>query len=353
MLIGSNVVGRRIPLTALATATMVGVTVQGLGKFLTPFWLVLGFMVVDVPRRRYRARAQERRVANAHPHAHRPRAARPCVRRVERRPERGGARRARRRRRDRRRARRAGDALARGRAVGARRARRARGARRPPRQGPGDRAERGYDRLPVSPDAVHHVSRETPSTCFPDGRARRRSSQLGRPLRVKLGIDVTAPDIHLGIAHPARSGMRAFQDAGHVGVLIVGRLHDADRRSLGSLGRATRCSIRTRSIERRRRSSSRRSRVLDPRADGDPLQRRMARGARLRGRRSGLTRTMTVAQLLERDDFSKRFAAHEPISVSELLYPLMQAYDSVAVEADVEIGGHRPALQPPRRAERS
>ena len=52
-----------------------------------------------------------------------------------------------------------------------------------------------------------------------------------------------------------------------------------------------------------------------------------------------LTRTMTVAQLLERDDFSKRFAAREPISVSELLYPLMQAYDSVAVEADVEIGG--------------
>ena len=67
---------------------------------------------------------------------------------------------------------------------------------------------------------------------------------------------------------------------------------------------------------------------------------------------SGLTRTLTVAQLLERDDFAKRFAAHEPVSLSELLYPLMQAYDSVAIQADVEIGGHRPALQPPRGANR-
>ena len=65
-----------------------------------------------------------------------------------------------------------------------------------------------------------------------------------------------------------------------------------------------------------------------------------------------LTRTITVARILERDDFANRFAAQAPISVSELLYPLMQAYDSVAVEADVELGGHRPALQPPHRPRR-
>ena len=65
-----------------------------------------------------------------------------------------------------------------------------------------------------------------------------------------------------------------------------------------------------------------------------------------------LARTITVARILERDDFAQRFAAHEPISISELLYPLMQAYDSVAIEADIEIGGTDQLLQPARRPRR-
>ena len=76
MLIGSNVVARRVPLAALASAAMVGVAVQGLGKFIAPFWLAFGFMVADVLRRRDRARAEERHVTDADPRAHRPRASR-------------------------------------------------------------------------------------------------------------------------------------------------------------------------------------------------------------------------------------------------------------------------------------
>ena len=131
--------------------------------------------------------------------------------------------------------------------------------------------------------------------------------------------------------------MRAFQDAGHVGVLIVGdyttRIGDPSGRS------AERPILAPEEIDRNaKRFFDHASRIIDPertevRFNSEWLKELdFADGARL-------TRTMTVAQLLERDDFAKRFAAREPISVSELLYPLMQAYDSVAIEADVELGG--------------
>jgi tyrosyl-tRNA synthetase len=159
---------------------------------------------------------------------------------------------------------------------------------------------------------------------------------LGRPLRVKLGIDVTAPDVTLGNGIPLQR-MAAFQRDGHLGVLIVGdyttRIGDPSGRS------AARPILSDDEIESNaRRFVEQASTIIDPertevRFNGEWLA-RLDFAEILR-----LTRTTTVAQILERDDFAKRQRAREPISVSELLYPLMQAYDSVAVEADVELGG--------------
>ncbi len=158
----------------------------------------------------------------------------------------------------------------------------------------------------------------------------------GRPLRVKLGIDVTSPDIHVGRAIPLQR-MRAFQDAGHVGVLIVGdyttRIGDPSGRS------AERPILSGEEIDRNAKTYvDQAMQILDPgrtevRFNGEWLS-TLSFADVVR-----LTRTLTVAQLLERDDFAKRIAAGHPVSISELLYPLMQAYDSVAVEADVELGG--------------
>jgi tyrosyl-tRNA synthetase len=160
--------------------------------------------------------------------------------------------------------------------------------------------------------------------------------KLGRPLRVKLGIDVTAPDVTLGNGIPLQR-MRAFQDAGHLGVLIVGdyttRIGDPSGR------KAERPIIDPAVIDANaRRYFDSASAIIDPdktelRFNGEWLS-KLDFADVLR-----LTRTTTVARILERDDFNKRFGAKEPISLSELLYPMMQAYDSVAVEADVELGG--------------
>jgi tyrosyl-tRNA synthetase len=160
--------------------------------------------------------------------------------------------------------------------------------------------------------------------------------KLGRPLRVKLGIDVTSPDIHVGRGIPLQR-MRAFQDEGHTGVLIVGdyttRIGDPSGRS------AERPVLGDEEIEANARSYLEQAMViLDPertevRYNGEWLS-KLSYAEVVR-----LARTITVARMLERDDFAKRYAAGEPISISELLYPLMQAYDSVAIESDVELGG--------------
>ena len=170
--------------------------------------------------------------------------------------------------------------------------------------------------------------------CLPEGELERKLA-TGRPLRVKLGIDPTAPDIHLGFT-VVLSKLREFQDLGHTVVLIVG---DYTARVGDPSGR----------------SSSRP--VLDPAqidANAQTFQEQASTvldRQRLEVRFNGewldmptadlfaLMRKATVAQILERDDFAKRFAAGEPISMLELLYPLLQGYDSVAVRADVELGG--------------
>jgi tyrosyl-tRNA synthetase len=160
--------------------------------------------------------------------------------------------------------------------------------------------------------------------------------KLGRPLRVKLGIDVTSPDIHVGRAIPLQR-MRAFQDEGHTGVLIIGdyttRIGDPSGRS------AERPILSDEEIDRNAETYLEQAMVVldrdrtEVRYNGEWLSKLTYAEV------VQLARTITVARLLERDDFAKRMAAQEPISVSELLYPLMQAYDSVAIEADVELGG--------------
>jgi tyrosyl-tRNA synthetase len=160
--------------------------------------------------------------------------------------------------------------------------------------------------------------------------------KLGRPLRVKLGIDPTAPDIHLGFAF-VLDRLAAFQRAGHTVVLIVGdytaRIGDPSGRS------KERPVLEPEVLDRNAKLFAQQAfRILDPertevRFNGEWL------GALNYADTVELARTMTVARLLERDDFAKRFSSHIPISLSELLYPIMQAYDSVAVDADIEIGG--------------
>ena len=170
---------------------------------------------------------------------------------------------------------------------------------------------------------------------LPQGGLERKLA-LNRPLRVKLGIDVTPPDIHVGRGIPLQR-MRAFQDEGHTGVLIIGdyttRIGDPSGRS------SERPVLSDAEIEANAQTYLDQAMViLDPdrteiRYNGEWLG-KLSYAEVVR-----LARTITVARMLERDDFAKRYLAQEPISVSELLYPLMQAYDSVAIEADVELGG--------------
>jgi tyrosyl-tRNA synthetase len=174
---------------------------------------------------------------------------------------------------------------------------------------------------------------------LPGGELERRLARAaaeGRMLRVKLGIDPTAPVVTLGHA-VVLTTLRAFQDAGHQAVLIVGdytaRVGDPSGRS------KTRPMLTPDEIEHNvqvqlaeyglvldleRAEVRRNSEWLEPLGTAGLLE---------------LAARTTVARLLERDDFSKRLAAHEPISLQELLYPLLQGYDSVAIRADVELGG--------------
>jgi tyrosyl-tRNA synthetase len=158
----------------------------------------------------------------------------------------------------------------------------------------------------------------------------------GETLRVKLGIDPTAPDIHLGFAVVLRE-LRAFQDLGHVAVLVIGdftaRVGDPSGRSKErpflspeQIEENTRTYLEQAYLvlDQDRAEVRRNSEWLAPLTMADII---------------GLTRATTVARILERDDFAKRYAEKGPITLTELLYPLMQAYDSVAIDADVELGG--------------
>jgi tyrosyl-tRNA synthetase len=170
--------------------------------------------------------------------------------------------------------------------------------------------------------------------CLPEGELERKLG-LGRPLRVKLGVDPTAPDITLG--HTVVLGkLREFQELGHTAVLIIGdytaRVGDPSGRSTVRPALSD-AQIAANVATYREQAVT----VLDPdrlelRFNGEWLDMSMAS-------LFALARTTTVGQLLERSDFARRYAEHAPISLLELLYPMLQGYDSVAIRADVELGG--------------
>jgi tyrosyl-tRNA synthetase len=165
-----------------------------------------------------------------------------------------------------------------------------------------------------------------------------RASQTGKALRVKLGLDPTAPDIHLGHTVVLRK-MRQFQDLGHKAVLIIG---DYTARIGDPSGvNKTRPVLDSASIETNARTYFQQAgRILD--TSSDKLEVRY--NSEWLGKLSfadvlKLASQMTVARMMERDSFEKRYKAGAPIGVHEFLYPLMQGYDSVCVQADVELGG--------------
>src|SRR5215216_291132 len=163
-----------------------------------------------------------------------------------------------------------------------------------------------------------------------------RRLKSGATLRVKLGIDPTAPDIHLGFVVVLKK-LREFQDQGHTAVLLVGdytaRVGDPSGRS------KTRPVLSPEEIEANTRTYLEQAYlVLDRERTEVRHNSEWLAGLSLADVIE-LTRATTVARILERDDFSKRFSAGDPITLTELLYPLMQAYDSVALDADVELGG--------------
>jgi tyrosyl-tRNA synthetase len=184
--------------------------------------------------------------------------------------------------------------------------------------------------------AARQASRLTEGAveALPEGRLAEQLA-AGRGLRVKLGIDPTAPDIHLGHV-VVLDELRAFQDAGHVVVLIIG---DYTARVGDPSGRvAERPMLTAEQIAANSQTFQDQAfEVLDP--ERTEVRRNSEWLAMGSDELFGLVRRFTVARLLEREEFSRRMEAGEPISILELLYPVLQGYDSVAVEADVEVGG--------------
>ncbi len=157
----------------------------------------------------------------------------------------------------------------------------------------------------------------------------------GRPLRVKYGVDPTGPDLHLGHAVPLRK-LRVLQDLGHLAVLIVGDftglIGDPSGRNEGR-PQLTRAQVERNMANYREQAF----RILDP-AKTEFHYNSEWLGKIGYEQIVQLCATHTVAQILAREDFSRRYQAQQPIGLHELLYPLIQGYDSVAINADIEIG---------------
>jgi tyrosyl-tRNA synthetase len=179
-----------------------------------------------------------------------------------------------------------------------------------------------------------------------------KSRATGKPLRVKLGMDPTAPDLHLGHTVVLRK-LKHFQDLGHTAIFLIGdftgMIGDPTGRSV------TRPPLTREQIEQNAETyKTQVFKILDPQKTVIDFNRRWM-GQFTADDFVRLMAKYTVSQLLEREDFHKRFQEEKPISVHELLYPLVQGYDSVALEADVELGGtdQRFNLQVGRELQRS
>ncbi len=163
-----------------------------------------------------------------------------------------------------------------------------------------------------------------------------KSRASGKPLRVKLGMDPTAPDLHLGHTVVLRK-LKHFQDLGHTAIFLIGDF-------TGMIGDPTGRSVTRPPLTREQIEENAETykaqvfKILDPQKTVIDFNRRWM-GQFTADDFVRLMAKYTVSQLLEREDFHKRFQEEKPISVHELLYPLVQGYDSVALEADVELGG--------------
>ena len=163
-----------------------------------------------------------------------------------------------------------------------------------------------------------------------------KSRATGKPLRVKLGMDPTAPDLHLGHTVVLRK-LKHFQDLGHTAIFLIGDF-------TGMIGDPTGRSVTRPPLSREQIEQNAETykaqvfKILDPKKTVIDFNRRWM-GAFTSDDFVRLMAKYTVSQMLEREEFHKRFSEEKPISMHELLYPLVQGYDSVALEADVELGG--------------
>ncbi len=163
-----------------------------------------------------------------------------------------------------------------------------------------------------------------------------QSIKENRPLKVKLGLDPTAPDIHLGHT-VVLNKLRQFQDLGHKAILIIG---DYTARIGDPSGRSTlRPKLDPEIIDKNAKTYMKQAfKILDPEKTEVVKNSKWLKPLKLEDILN-LTSRFTVARMLERDDFKKRFHGNIPIAIMEFLYPIMQAYDSVAINADIELGG--------------
>lgn len=167
--------------------------------------------------------------------------------------------------------------------------------------------------------------------------AMKKKLDRGTPLNIKLGVDPTSPDLHIGHAVPLRK-LRQFQDLGHEVTLIIG---DGTAMIGDPSGRdTTRPQLSAEQIDANARTyMDQAMKVLDPEKTKVVHNRDWIFDLDL-AELLGLLSNFTVARILERDDFSNRYHNQQPIAMHEFIYPIMQAYDSVVIKADVELGGN-------------
>ena len=187
----------------------------------------------------------------------------------------------------------------------------------------------------LSPEEQLHIIKSGVAQIVPES-ALLEKLKRGKPLNIKLGVDPTAPDIHLGHAVPLRK-LRQFQDLGHHVTLIIG---DGTALIGDPSGRnSTRPQLTNEQIKANAQTYVDQAfKVLDPEKTTLRYNSEWIFALNMEGLLK-LTSNFTVARILERDDFHNRYTSNLPISLHEFLYPVMQAYDSVVIESDVELGG--------------
>ena len=187
--------------------------------------------------------------------------------------------------------------------------------------------------LPV--EEQFHILQSGVDTIVPEDAFKKKLAK-GTPLNIKLGVDPTAPDIHIGHAVPLRK-LRQFQDLGHQVTLIIG---DGTALIGDPSGRnSTRPQLTREQVKANAQTYVDQAfKILDPQKTTLVYNSEWLLELKLEGLLELMSK-FTVARILERDDFTKRYSSQQPISLHEFIYPVMQAYDSVVIKADVEIGG--------------